>query len=97
MNARCASLVRQLPELKDIYPALLMTHGIAEAFGSPPANPTECIFSRLSVNYSADLKTQVDPSFFGGQPDCRQCGCAVTAGLHWVGTKGCSDPFAPCT
>jgi hypothetical protein len=36
------------------------------------------------VNYSADLKTRVQPCFFGGDPDCSQCGCAVSAGLHWL-------------
>jgi hypothetical protein len=38
----------------------------------------------VSVNYSADLKTRVEPCFFGGNPDCSQCGCAVSAGLHWL-------------
>jgi hypothetical protein len=36
------------------------------------------------VNYSADLETRVQPCFFGGDPDCSQCGCAVSAGLHWL-------------
>lgn len=85
-------LIRQLPILKERYPALLMTPGIAEAFATPPSNPQECVFSRVSVNYSADLKTQIQPCFFGGTPDCRQCGCAVTAGLHWIGRK---RVFAP--
>ncbi len=86
------ALVAALPLLKDTYPELLMTDGIAKALETPPANPGECIFSRVSVNYSADLKTSVQPCFFGGQPDCRQCGCAVTAGLHWVGTKRVIGP-----
>jgi MoaA/NifB/PqqE/SkfB family radical SAM enzyme len=85
-------LIRQLPLLKARYPALLMTPGIAEAFAAPPSNPRDCIFSRVSVNYTADLKTRIEPCFFGGQPDCRQCGCAVTAGLHWVGTKRVLGP-----
>src|SRR5262245_10140924 len=86
-------LVAQLTALKSRYPALLMTRGIAEALGSPPASPDDCVFSRMSVNYSADLKTQVQPCFFGGQPDCRQCGCAVTAGLHWIGSKKVLGPL----
>src|SRR5215471_17865771 len=80
-------LIGELPRLKRKYEALLMTDGIAEAFATPPPDPDHCVFSRMSVNYSADLKTQVQPCFFGGEPDCRQCGCAVTAGLHWVGQK----------
>ena len=86
-------LVARLPALKSQYPALLMTGGIAEALASPPASPDDCVFSRMSVNYSADLKTQVQPCFFGGQPDCRQCGCAVTAGLHWIGSKKVLGPI----
>jgi len=35
---------------------------------------------------------QAQPCFCGGQPDCHQCGCAVTAGLHWVGTKRLLGP-----
>jgi MoaA/NifB/PqqE/SkfB family radical SAM enzyme len=85
-------LIAQWPDLRRRYPALLMNDGIARAFASPPESPEQCILSRMSVNYSADLRTQVQPCFFGGQPDCRQCGCAVTAGLHWVGTKRLLGP-----
>jgi len=77
--AQRQDLVAQLSDLRRRYPALLMNDGIARAFATPPENPTDCIFSRMSGNYSADLRTLVQPCFFGGQPDCRQCGCAVTA------------------
>jgi MoaA/NifB/PqqE/SkfB family radical SAM enzyme len=87
------TLVRELPRLKRKYDALLMRDGIAEAFATPPSDPDHCVFSRMSVNYSADLKTQVQPCFFGGEPDCRQCGCAVTAALHWVGQKRVIGPL----
>lgn len=86
-------LIRQLPILKERYPALLMTPGIADAFATPPSNPRECVFSRVSLNYSADLKTQIQPCFFGGTPDCSQCGCAVTAGLHWIEKKRVLGPI----
>ncbi len=86
------SLIAELPRLKRRYEALLMTDGIAEALATPPTDPDHCVFSRMSVNYSADLKTQVQPCFFGGEPDCRQCGCAVTAGLHWLGNKRLLGP-----
>jgi len=78
-------LVRQIPELVRRFPALWINEGMAQAFADPPANPRECLFSRMSVNYSADLKTRVEPCVFGGNPDCRQCGCAISAGLHWLG------------
>src|SRR5262249_47592020 len=67
--------------------------GDRKAFASPPADPSRCVFSRVSVNYSADLKTQVQPCFFGGQPDCSQCGCAVTGGLHWIGSTRLFGPL----
>jgi len=38
----------------------------------------------MSANYSADLKSRVEPCVFGGTPDCSQCGCAISSGLHWV-------------
>jgi MoaA/NifB/PqqE/SkfB family radical SAM enzyme len=91
--AQRRALVVELPLLKERYAKLLMTAGIAEAFATPPSNPDECVFSRMSMNYSADLQTQVQPCFFGGEPDCRQCGCAITAGLHWVGQKRLLGPL----
>jgi MoaA/NifB/PqqE/SkfB family radical SAM enzyme len=73
-----------LVPLRHPYPKLLINQGIAEAFVNPPRNPAECLFSKMSTNYSADLKTRVEPCIFGGTPDCRQCGCAISSGLHWI-------------
>jgi MoaA/NifB/PqqE/SkfB family radical SAM enzyme len=78
------SLTQQLPPLRRKYPKLLMNAQIAEAFLSPPADPEHCLFSKMSANYSADLQSRVEPCIFGGTPDCSQCGCAVSAGLHSV-------------
>jgi len=86
-------LVRRLPELKRRFQPLLMTEGIAAAFGEPPADPSGCTFAQMSINYSADLERRIEPCFYGGDPDCSQCGCAVTAGLHWVGTKKLFGPL----
>jgi organic radical activating enzyme len=80
-------LCADLPALKWKYPALILPEGADRAFLHPPADPSECTFARISVNYSADLTTQVEPCFFGGNPDCSQCGCAVSAGLHWLRDK----------
>lgn len=77
-------VAEQLPALRVRYPKLLMSPGIAEALLSPPANPARCLFSKMSTNYSADLKTRVEPCVFGGTPDCSQCGCAATSGLHYA-------------
>ena len=83
-RASRARLFRELPRLKEEYPDLILPHGATAAFVKPPSSPHDCTFSRVSVNYSADLKTRVQPCFFGGNPDCSQCGCAVSAGLHWL-------------
>lgn len=73
-----------LPDLRALYPKLLMSRGIASALLSPPVNPDECLFSKMSTNYSADLSTRVEPCIFGGAPDCSQCGCVISSGLHYV-------------
>lgn len=70
----------ELSELCESYPKLLMTQSLARAMLSPPENPAKCLFARMSTNYTADLRTRVEPCIFGGTPDCRQCGCAVTVG-----------------
>jgi organic radical activating enzyme len=78
------SLAAQLPALARLYPKLLFTEGLASAFLHPPENPDDCVFSKMSANYSADFATRVEPCVFGGNPDCSQCGCAISSGLHWV-------------
>jgi MoaA/NifB/PqqE/SkfB family radical SAM enzyme len=87
------NLADQLPALSRKYPKLLLPEGMARAFVTPPANPEECIFSRMSVNYTADFKTLVEPCIFGGDPDCAQCGCSISAGLHWVGGLKVAGPL----
>jgi sulfatase maturation enzyme AslB (radical SAM superfamily) len=77
-------LVRDLLSVKARHPKLLMNRGIADAILHPPAQPSDCLFARMSRNYTADLKTRVEPCIFGGTPDCSQCGCAVSTGLHWL-------------
>jgi hypothetical protein len=77
-------LAEELSRVKARHPKLLMNEGLARAIIQPPANPGQCMFARMSTNYSADLKTRVEPCIFGGDPDCSQCGCAISSGLHWV-------------
>jgi MoaA/NifB/PqqE/SkfB family radical SAM enzyme len=79
-----AEVARQLPMLAKKYPKLLFNDGLAQAFLYPPKNPDECLFAKMSANYSADFETRVEPCVFGGTPDCSQCGCAASSGLHWV-------------
>jgi len=78
------TLARELPPLTVKYPKLLMNEGVAKTFLAPPANPEECLFAKMSANYSADFQSRVEPCIFGGNPDCSQCGCAISSGLHWI-------------
>jgi hypothetical protein len=73
-----------LPPLRCTFPKLLMSEGMARAFVKPPESPEDCLFSKMSTNYSADLRTHVEPCVFGGTPDCSQCGCSISSVLHWV-------------
>jgi MoaA/NifB/PqqE/SkfB family radical SAM enzyme len=77
-------VAHELARLHHKYPKLLMTDGMAQALITPPKNPQDCLFAKMSVNYSADLDTRVEPCVFGGSPDCSQCGCAASVGLHWI-------------
>jgi len=80
------ALARELPQLVKRYPKLLFNEGLANALLHPPENPGDCVFARMSANYSADLRSRVEPCVFGGSPDCSQCGCAISSGLHWIRT-----------
>jgi MoaA/NifB/PqqE/SkfB family radical SAM enzyme len=87
------TLARELPPLRKTCPKLLINEGIAQAFVHPPRNPQECLFAKMSTNYSADLRTRVEPCVFGGTPDCTQCGCAISSGLHWIRTVKLAGPL----
>jgi MoaA/NifB/PqqE/SkfB family radical SAM enzyme len=86
------ALALQLPSLYKRYPKLLCTEGMARAFVHPPNNPDDCLFSKMSANYSADLQSRVEPCVFGGSPDCSQCGCAISSALHWIRTIELAGP-----
>lgn len=88
-----AVVARELPRLAAKYPKLLFTEGLAEAILRPPKNPDECLFAKMSTNYSADLESRVEPCVFGGTPDCSQCGCAASSGLHWIRTVNIAGPL----
>lgn len=77
-------VARLLPPLARTYPKFLMNTGLARAFAQPPENPSDCLFAKMSANYSADLQTRVEPCVFGGEPNCAECGCAASMGLHWI-------------
>ncbi|MBS1795782.1 MAG: radical SAM protein [Acidobacteria bacterium] len=79
------ALIDELAGLKKKFPKLELPRLVLEGFRNPPKSPADCIFSRTTVNYTADLKSKVTPCQFGGNPDCSQCGCIASAGLAAVG------------
>jgi len=86
-------LAESLPAMIRRYPKLMLPEGMVRAFVEPPESPAQCLFSKMSVNYTADLKTKVEPCVFGGDPDCTQCGCSISAGLHWIGGLKIAGPL----
>ena len=86
------ALAEELPALAEKYPKLLFNKGLANAFLHPPKSPEDCLFAKMSANYSADFETRVEPCVFGGAPDCSQCGCAASSGLHWIRSVKVAGP-----
>jgi hypothetical protein len=87
------SIGEQLPLLAREFPKLHMNAGVARAFVHPPSSPRDCLFAKMSANYSADLETRVEPCVFGGAPDCSQCGCIASSGLHWIRSVKVAGPL----
>lgn len=77
--------VHEMLRLRNLYPKLDMMEPVIKEFLKPPASPRECIFAQTTRIVSADLKTEIVPCQFGGQPDCSQCGCIASMGLAAVG------------
>lgn len=88
-----ARLLDQLPELKRRFPALVLSEEMLRGFQRPPVSPSACAFAQMSVNYSADLATRVEPCVFGGTPDCARCGCAATAIVGGVADRRLVGPL----
>lgn len=78
-------VMKELRRLRSIFPKLDMQDIVIDEIATPPASPDECIFARTTETISADLKTQITPCQFGGDPDCSQCGCIASMGLAAVG------------
>lgn len=79
------SVIATLRQLRLKYPTLDMPDSLIREIALPPASPEECIFARTTETISADLKTQITPCQFGGNPDCAQCGCIASMALAAVG------------
>ena len=75
----------ELAALREKFPKLNLPNMVLEGYKNPPSNPDDCIFSRTTLNLTADLQSNITPCQFGGNPDCSQCGCVASAGLTAVG------------
>jgi len=84
--AERAVVLDELSDLRRDFPKLDLLDSVLEGYRNPPSSPDECIFSRTTINYTADLKSRIFPCQFGGDPDCSQCGCIASAGLAAVGS-----------
>jgi len=78
-------VVNELIGLRGAFPKLYLPDSVVEGYRRPPQTPSECIFARTTVSFTADLKSKITPCQFGGEPDCKQCGCIASAGLKAVG------------
>jgi sulfatase maturation enzyme AslB (radical SAM superfamily) len=79
------SVLSELAELRNRFSKLVLPDSVIKGYRKPPQSPEECIFSRTTLNITADLKGRISPCQFGGTPDCSQCGCIASAGLAAVG------------
>jgi MoaA/NifB/PqqE/SkfB family radical SAM enzyme len=74
----------ELMRLRDDFPKMELPDSVVRGYRNPPQTPETCLFSRTSLNITADLKGRITPCQFGGDPDCSQCGCMASAGLNAV-------------
>jgi len=77
-------VVEELLVLRRRFSKLEMAESLVRAFLTPPEGPSDCVFAATTETISADLETRIGPCQFGGNPDCSQCGCIASAGLHAV-------------
>ena len=77
-------VIAELLVLRKEFPKLDMPEGLIRQMSSPPHNPEECVFALTTQTISADLKTEITPCQFGGNPDCESCGCIASMGLAAV-------------
>ncbi|HTM51356.1 MAG TPA: radical SAM protein [Bryobacteraceae bacterium] len=73
--------IADMMQLRTEYPKLDMGAGVIRQFANPPQKPQECIFALTTRTLSADLEREVTPCQYGGNPDCRSCGCMASMGL----------------
>jgi sulfatase maturation enzyme AslB (radical SAM superfamily) len=78
-------VIAELRILRARFPKLQMYDGMLNVYATPPASPDECIFAQTTECVSADLERPISPCQFGGNPDCRNCGCVASAAFEAIG------------
>ncbi len=79
-----AHVIAELRRLRTRFPKLEMPQSVLDGYRTPPANPDQCVFARVTSCFSADLSTSISPCQFGGHPVCAECGCIASAGMASV-------------
>ena len=79
------NVLNELVTLRPNFPKLNLPDQVLKGYRNPPDSPKDCLFSRTTLNITADLQNKISPCQFGGNPDCKQCGCIASAGLNAVG------------
>jgi len=77
-------VIADMLALRQAFAKLDMRAGLIRQFATPPASPSECVFALTTQTLSADLTTKITPCQFGGNPDCKSCGCIASMGLAAV-------------
>jgi len=78
--------IADMSTLRRTFPKLDMPAALIRQFAAPPDSPQDCVFALTTQTLSADLKTKITPCQFGGNPDCRSCGCIASMGLAAIAT-----------
>jgi sulfatase maturation enzyme AslB (radical SAM superfamily) len=73
--------IADMNALREEFPKLDMPARMIRQFDAPPESPQECVFALTTQTLSADLQTRITPCQFGGNPDCKSCGCIASMGL----------------
>jgi hypothetical protein len=80
-----ARVVADLRRLRLRFSKLQLFDGILNVYAEPPDSPEDCIFAQTTECFSSDLERRITPCQFGGNPDCKNCGCIASAGLEAIG------------
>jgi sulfatase maturation enzyme AslB (radical SAM superfamily) len=78
-------VIDDLRRLRPQFSKLQMFDAMLDVYRQPPPDPSDCIFAQTTDCYSADLERRITPCQFGGDPDCKNCGCLASAGLEAIG------------